>query len=75
MPNMSYCRFENTLRDLEDCIEALQEMGGYGVEGYMHESSDREAPHVLKLIRVCAEVAENWGEEAEELDERRRAKR
>ena len=23
MANMSYCRFENTLRDLEDCVEAM----------------------------------------------------
>lgn len=23
MSNMSYCRFENTLRDLEDCIVAM----------------------------------------------------
>ena len=24
MANMSYCRFENTARDLADCVEALQ---------------------------------------------------
>ena len=24
MSNMSYCRFENTSRDLQDCIEAIQ---------------------------------------------------
>ena len=24
MANMSYCRFENTARDLEDCVIALQ---------------------------------------------------
>ncbi len=23
MSNMSYCRFENTARDLEDCVDAL----------------------------------------------------
>lgn len=23
MPNMSYCRFENTNKDFEDCLEAL----------------------------------------------------
>ena len=26
MANMSYCRFQNTLRDLEDCFEALEEL-------------------------------------------------
>tara|TARA_R100001443_G_C3318681_1_gene169516 strand:+ start:189 stop:383 length:195 start_codon:yes stop_codon:yes gene_type:complete len=24
MANMSYCRFENTARDLRDCVKALQ---------------------------------------------------
>ena len=24
MGNMSYCRFENTSKDLQDCIEAIQ---------------------------------------------------
>ena len=24
MANMSYCRFENTTRDLNDCVDALQ---------------------------------------------------
>ena len=24
MANMSYCRFENTYRDLADCVEALE---------------------------------------------------
>jgi hypothetical protein len=25
MPNMSYCRFENTARALQDCVNALQD--------------------------------------------------
>ena len=25
MPNMSYCRFENTARALQDCVNAIQE--------------------------------------------------
>ena len=25
MPNMSYCRFRNTRRDLNDCLEALRD--------------------------------------------------
>jgi len=24
MPNMSYCRFENTSRDVEDCLDSLR---------------------------------------------------
>ena len=26
MSNMSYCRFENTSRDLQDCIDAVETM-------------------------------------------------
>ena len=39
MANMSYCRFENTARDLADCVEALQNndlhehMSVYEVDG------------------------------------------
>ena len=25
MPNMSYCRFENTVRDIRDCINAIED--------------------------------------------------
>lgn len=25
MANMSYCRFENTSHDLQDCVDAMQE--------------------------------------------------
>ena len=38
MGNMSYCRFENTARDLQDCINAINrgetdELNDYEVEG------------------------------------------
>ena len=26
MANMSYCRFENTLTDLQDCVKAIEEV-------------------------------------------------
>ncbi len=25
MPNMSYCRFENTTRDMQDCLDAIED--------------------------------------------------
>ena len=25
MPNMSYCRFENTVKDMRDCINAIED--------------------------------------------------
>tara|TARA_B100000497_G_scaffold74299_1_gene83263 strand:- start:1916 stop:2128 length:213 start_codon:yes stop_codon:yes gene_type:complete len=38
MPNMSYCRFENTARALKDCINAIQDnevndLSTYEVDG------------------------------------------
>ena len=38
MSNMSYCRFENTARDLEDCVNAIEngkinELNSYEIEG------------------------------------------
>jgi hypothetical protein len=32
MPNMSYCRFENTVSDLRDCVDAMEEGGPDGEE-------------------------------------------
>jgi len=48
MGNMSYCRFENTLRDLQDCVNAI-ENGDYnegGIQGY-------ELDAVQELLETC----------------------
>ena len=45
MSNMSYCRFENTYRDLRDCYENM--------EGKL---SNDEAAYRQKLIKLCAEI-------------------
>ena len=46
MPNMSYCRFENTLNDLRDCLNALQEEGFATIESV----SEREAAVALYAV-------------------------
>ena len=38
MPNMSYCRFENTSKDMRDCLYALdrgeaEDLSNYEIEG------------------------------------------
>jgi hypothetical protein len=54
MPNMSYCRFENTLADLRDCAEALETAR---VEDPEDEEVGRyEAPARDALLRLCAEI-------------------
>lgn len=59
MSNMSYVRFENTLRDLRDCAEHLDD-----------ELSQREKEARERLIRLCQEIARgDWGGDVEDDDE------
>ena len=34
MPNMSYCRFENTVMDIKDCINAIEERDTDSLSSY-----------------------------------------
>ena len=51
MANMSYCRFHNTLEDLEDCKNAL--------ENRDIESSS-EKGKAKALIELCQEIVDNY---------------
>lgn len=42
--NMSYCRFENTFNDLQDCLNALEEL---------EKTSDREMSYMQKIADIC----------------------
>jgi hypothetical protein len=53
MSNMSYCRFQNTSRDLADCGEALEEDGIYNLEG-------DELRCAVRLIQLCRDIAEQF---------------
>lgn len=59
MANMSYCRFENTLSDLRDCLYALR-------EGDSEKLSKDEAHAKKVLIRLCQTIAEEFGSDEEE---------
>jgi len=54
--NMAYCRFQNTLRDLQDCDQHMAD-GDLSAE----EEKARKA-----LIAVCCKVAEDCGEDADD---------
>lgn len=54
MSNMSYCRFQNTLLDLRDCQSALWEE---------EELSEAEEKAKKRLIQVCQEIAEEFGDD------------
>ena len=63
MGNMSYCRFENTSNDLEDCLEA---MGGFDFDR-KELSSEQEKQGYDRLIELCIEIACDYGD-CEEMD-------
>lgn len=47
MPNMSYCRFTNTLADLQDCYDALDEGG---------PDNPAELEAARKLLRLAGDM-------------------
>lgn len=57
MANMSYCRFTNTLGDLRNCSESMDDT---------EDLSNEEAKARLKLIKLCVLIAEDYGHEVAE---------
>lgn len=55
MSNMGYCRFENTLLDLRDCYEYMDE-----------KLSGNEARARERLIKLCECIAKEYGETEEQ---------
>jgi hypothetical protein len=66
MSNMSYCRFENTSGDLQDCINAVGEMieGGYDLDEYEQRAFQRLIKQAAELLEL---VGDSVGMEVEEL--------
>jgi len=56
MANMGYCRFENTLRDLEDCYENMDD----------NDLSDSETKSRRILIKTCRNIADDYEHELED---------
>lgn len=60
MPNMSYCRFENTYNDLIDCIENLHKPC----------NSQRDESYRIRLIELMIDTVESGeAEEALQVEE------
>ena len=49
MANMSYCRFENTTKDLNDCLDALQNES-------INTLSDTEFYSLKKMVKLAEEL-------------------
>jgi hypothetical protein len=56
MGNMGYCRFTNTLKDLEDCYEHI----------YDEDLSEEEEEAKKELIELCKNIASDNGMVEEE---------
>jgi hypothetical protein len=59
MGNMSYCRFENTLKDLRDCAENINNT----------HLSEREKSKRDLLIELCQEIVDEADMELEITDD------
>jgi hypothetical protein len=57
MANMSYCRFQNTLGDFEDCLDALDS------EKSMSDDEQRAAFWLIQKARELAERFEDYSDE------------
>lgn len=58
MGNMSYCRFENTLKDLQECEEHLDD----------DDLSESEHKYRKRLIKLCMSIASGF-ENEEDVEE------
>lgn len=61
MSNMSYCRFENTSRDIADCINELEDENDWDIQEMIkNASSEYEARGMKRFVQLCQQVAENF---------------
>ena len=51
MGNMSYCRFENTAQDLQDCVRAIE-------NGDVYDFNSYELNGFKKLVRLAEEIVD-----------------
>ena len=62
MSNMSYCRFRNTTQDLQDCIDAIDQMtNNDGCDEFNEHLSREEKRAMIDMIeqaRYYAEIGE-----------------
>jgi hypothetical protein len=55
MANRSYCRFRNTLEDLRECYDNMDES----------DVSEEEQRARKRLIQLCREIVDNYGDDDE----------
>ena len=55
MGNMSYCRFRNTERDLEDCYD------NWGLDNLTMSPEEKDAR--ARLLVLCEQIVEDYSED------------
>ena len=64
MANMSYCRFQNTYRDLSDCVNALD-------QGSPSDLSNAELRAARDMMQLCEQLLSFYDEILDEAEDRK----
>lgn len=71
MSNMSYCRFQNTEKDLADCADTLADFGQGDAEPLSREELDAAKRLVQRCLSILDELSQ-WNDVAiEDMDEKK----
>ena len=65
MPNMSYCRFENTNNAMMDCLDVLEEEGFDGIESKREREYAADLVETAKRLIAAYEAAQSAETERE----------
>ena len=60
MANMSYCRFENTSNDMQDCVDVMDEVTSIAdldLSSYERDAFDRMAEQCERFLKLHKELS------------------
>lgn len=61
MANMSYCRFENTFADFEDCLDTLRNYGS--IQAAFNDINTTDRRFIRQLVELAVQMADEFGDE------------
>ena len=61
MPNMGYCRFQNTFPDLRDCYDHWEDLSEHA-DG-LSENEEAEIRYRKRILKLCKQIVEDYGKE------------
>lgn len=64
---MSYCRFENTYKDLQDCYDALTKYGS--IKEAEENANQYDKKYISILVELCKEIVNDFGDEVDMQEE------